>query len=142
MSVAKISHKILDWRDILQLFMKKRFNCDQCGKIFARGCNLKVHIQILHEKDFEFIVMTVAKISPKPYIWKDIYKLLMNHTKHRIEITNHSWSWEEKDSIVINVAKILLEDAIWNYFYKMFMKLIHELNCEHCGKNFTKAFNL
>ena len=69
MSVAKISHKILDWRDILQLFMKKRLNCDQCGKIFARGCNLKVHIQILHEKDFEFIVMTVAKMSPKPYIW-------------------------------------------------------------------------
>ena len=49
---------------------------------------------------------------------------------------------EERDSIVINVAKILLEDAIWNYFYKMFMKLIHEFNCEHCGKNFTKAFNL
>ena len=46
----------------------KRLNFDQCGKNFARGCNLKVHIQILHEKDFEFIVMTVAKISPKPYI--------------------------------------------------------------------------
>ena len=24
----------------------------------------------------------------------------------------------------------------------MFMKFIHELNCEHCGKYFTKAFNL
>ena len=44
-----------------------------------------------------------------------------------------------KNSIVINVATILLEDAIWKYLYKMF---IHELNCEHCGKYFTRAFNL
>ena len=48
--------------------MKKRFNCDHYGKNLARGCNLEVLTQILHEKDFEFIVMTVAKISPKPYI--------------------------------------------------------------------------
>ena len=142
MSVAKISHKILDWRDILQLFMKKRFNCDQCGKIFARGCNLKVHIQILHEKDWIHCDDCCKNFTKALYLKRHIYKLLMNHTKHRIEIKNHSWSWKEKDLIVINVAKILLEDAIWNYFYKMFMKLIHELNCEHCGKNFTKVFNL
>ena len=32
----------------------KKIPCDQCGKHFARGCNLKVHKQILHEKYFEF----------------------------------------------------------------------------------------
>ena len=64
------SHKTLDWNYKLQLFMKIR-NCDQCGKNFARGCNLydheidswiklwkspfldlkfkKGHIQIVHE---------------------------------------------------------------------------------------------
>ena len=47
---------------------EKRFNCDQCGKIFARGCNLKVHIQILHEKDTEFNCDYCGKFSPKPCI--------------------------------------------------------------------------
>ena len=28
---------------------KEKFNCDQCGKNFARGCNLKVLIQNVHE---------------------------------------------------------------------------------------------
>ena len=28
--------------------------CDLCCKNFARGCDLKVHIQIVHEKDLEF----------------------------------------------------------------------------------------
>ena len=47
---------------------EKRFNCDQCGKIFARGLNLKVHIQTLHEKDFEFNCDYCGKFSPKPCI--------------------------------------------------------------------------
>ena len=34
-------------------YMKKRFNCDECGKYFYnRESNLRVHIQIVHEKDF------------------------------------------------------------------------------------------
>ena len=46
------SDKTLDWNYKLQLFMKiKRFNCDQCGKNFARGWNLKVLIQNVHEID-------------------------------------------------------------------------------------------
>ena len=28
------------------------------------------------------------------------------------------------------------------YLKKMFMKYINELNCEHCGKYFTKVFNV
>ena len=32
----------------------KKIPCDQCGKNFASGCNLKVYKQILHEKYFEF----------------------------------------------------------------------------------------
>ena len=38
------SHKTQDWNYKSQLIMKrKRFNCDQCGKNFARGCNLNNH---------------------------------------------------------------------------------------------------
>ena len=38
------SDKTLDWNYKLQLFMKmKRLNFDQCGKNFARGCNLNDH---------------------------------------------------------------------------------------------------
>ena len=43
----------------------KRFNFDQCAKNFARGCYLKVYIEIVHEKTLNSIVITVAKISPK-----------------------------------------------------------------------------
>ena len=41
---------------VLQLFMKKfkKIYCDLCGKNFVGGCDLKVHIQIVHEKDLEF----------------------------------------------------------------------------------------
>ena len=38
------SDKTLDWNYKLQLSMKmKRLNFDQCGKNFARGCNLNDH---------------------------------------------------------------------------------------------------
>ena len=40
---------------------EERFNCDQCGKTFARGCYLKVFMK----KTLNSIVITVAKISPK-----------------------------------------------------------------------------
>ena len=30
--------------------MKKRFNCDECGKYFYRESNLRMHIQIVHER--------------------------------------------------------------------------------------------
>ena len=47
----------------------KRFNCDQCGQNLTRGWDLKVHIQIVHEKNFEFIFhflfMKVVWFSPK-----------------------------------------------------------------------------
>ena len=41
----------------------KRLNFDQCGKNFARGCYLKVYIEIVHEKSLNSIVITVAKTS-------------------------------------------------------------------------------
>ena len=40
---------------------RKRFNCDQCGKNFARGCYLKLFMK----KTLNSIVITMAKISPK-----------------------------------------------------------------------------
>ena len=105
--------------------MKKRFNCDECGKYFYRENPIWECIyKLFMKKTFNCIVITVEKISPKPLIWKNLYKLFMNHTKHWIEIINYSCSWKSKDSIVINVAKFLLEYAIWKSLYKIFMNLI------------------
>ena len=46
---------------------------------------------------------------------------------------------EERDSIMINVAKNL-------HYLKVYIEIVHkknfEFNCDHCGKNFTKVFNL
>ena len=35
--------------EIKAVYENKKFNCDQCGKYFAKGCNLKVLIQNVHE---------------------------------------------------------------------------------------------
>ena len=53
---------------------RKRFNCDQCGKNFARGCNMKLLLQNVHEIEIE--------ISPKYSIYKDIYELFINYSKY------------------------------------------------------------
>ena len=46
------SHKTQDWNYKSQLIMRrKRFNCDQCGKNFARGCNMKLLLQNVHKID-------------------------------------------------------------------------------------------
>ena len=57
-TVAKISLKSSIWKYVYKLFMNyklvqlyenEKFNWDQCGKYFARRCNLKVLIQNVHE---------------------------------------------------------------------------------------------
>ena len=96
---------------------KKRFNCDQCGKIFTRGCDLKVCLQIIYEKDLEFDCDHCGKNFTKVLIWKYIYKHLMS-TGLKLQ-----QFMKIKISIVINVANILLDDAIWKYLFKMFMKI-------------------
>ena len=50
----------------------KKIYCDLCGKNFGRGCDLKVHIQIV-QKTLNSNVMNVAKILLKP----STYKLFM-----------------------------------------------------------------
>ena len=49
------------------LWKIKRFNC---GKNFARGCVLKVHIQNIHEKDFEYNCEHFCKIFTKAFTLK------------------------------------------------------------------------
>ena len=49
------------------LWKIKRFNC---GKNFARGCVLKVHIQNIHEKDFEYNCQHFCKIFTKAFTLK------------------------------------------------------------------------
>ena len=52
MQTLNESHKTRYWNYKLQLIMKiKRFNCEQCGKHFARGCNTKLLLQNVHEID-------------------------------------------------------------------------------------------
>ena len=33
--------------------MKKKIHCDLCGKHFDRGCDFKVHIQIVQDLEFK-----------------------------------------------------------------------------------------
>ena len=49
MSVQKFHTKYWIERTYYSCSWRKRFNCDQCGKNFARGCYLKVYIEIVHE---------------------------------------------------------------------------------------------
>ena len=92
----------------------KKIPCDQCGKHFARGCNLKVHKQILHEKYFEFNCDDCGKNFSRALYLK----------KHNIK--NHHELQKTLD---------------WNYKLQLIMK-IKRFNCDQCGKNFARAFNL
>ena len=95
MQIIHESHKTLNWNYKLQLIMKiKRFNCHQCGKIFARVCNLKILKKYLWNWFMNLIVNTVTKISSKHLICKDINNLFMNLTKYWLEITNYRCSWK------------------------------------------------
>ena len=49
---------------ITTVYENKKFTWDQCDKTFARGCNLKVLIQNVHEI-YSWIVNTVTNILPK-----------------------------------------------------------------------------
>ena len=64
----------------------------------------------------------------------------MIHTKTGLKLQITAIHENKKIQLwsIINVAKIKLEDEIWKYLFKMFMKLINEIDCEECGKNFTK----
>ena len=55
----------------------KRLNFDQCGKNFARGCYLKVYIEIVHENNFEFNC---------DHCGKNFTKAFMNQTKHWMKL--------------------------------------------------------
>ena len=92
----------------------KKIPCDQCGKHFARGCNLKVHKQILHEKYFEFNCDDCGKNFSRALYLK----------KHNIK--NHHELQKTLD---------------WNYKLQLIMK-IKRFNSDQCGKNFARAFNL
>ena len=81
--------------------------------------NLKEHTQILHEKDFEFIVMTVAKISPKPYIWKEKYK-------HKTQ------DWNNKSQLIMKIKRFNCDQCGKNFARGCNMKLllqnVHEID--------------
>ena len=56
----------LDERDILQLLMKKRFNCDQCGKNLATGCNSLPKIFTNHIYKLELVSHIRVSIDRDP----------------------------------------------------------------------------
>ena len=49
-------------------------------------------------------MITVAKISPKSSIWKYVYKLFINTTKHWTEIKN-SKVFEQKGDLLNKLSK-------------------------------------
>ena len=56
----------------------KKIYCDLCGKNFARGCDLKVHIQIVHEKDLEFKCDECGKNFTKAFNIQTIHEKKYN----------------------------------------------------------------
>ena len=94
-TVAKISLKSSIWKYVYKLFMNyklvqlyenEKFNCDQCGKYFARRCNLKVLIQNVHENSW-IELWTLANISPKHSICGKSF------TKSKLWSTKALWLW-------------------------------------------------
>ena len=109
MSVAKISHTILDWRDILQLFMKEKIQL----WLMWQNTILKVFIQIVHEKDFEFNCDHCGKNFTKVFNLEICIQTL--HESHK------TLDW------ILKITAV--------YKYKKF-------NCDQCGKYFARACNL
>ena len=56
----------------------KKIYCDLCGKNFGRGCDLKVHIQIVHEKDLEFKCDECGKNFTKAFNIQTIHEKKYN----------------------------------------------------------------
>ena len=56
----------------------KKIYCDLCCKNFARGCDLKVHIQIVHEKDLEFKCDECGKNFTKAFNIQTIHEKKYN----------------------------------------------------------------
>ena len=77
--------------------------------------------------------MSIKKL--KEYKWRKNFTQI-------IGLKGHITAIHEKNSIVINVATNF---ARW-YDLKVHIQILHEkdfeFNCDHCGKNFTKALYL
>ena len=69
--------------------MKERFNCDQCGKNFTIGCNLKVFIQIVEFNcdhcGRNFTQNTGLKLQISAAVYENLFCSMMqfenSHTK-------------------------------------------------------------
>ena len=85
MSVQKFHTKYWIEKTYYSCSWRKRFNCDQCGKNFARGCYLKVYIEIVHEKNFEFNCDHCGKNFTKKYFAKGFKLKVHIQNVHEIE---------------------------------------------------------
>ena len=127
MSVQKFHTKYWIEGTYYSCSWRKRFNCDQCGKTFARGCYLKVFMK----KTLNSIVITVAKISPKlSWIRENTglkLQITVDHENKKIQL----WSMWQKFCQSIQFTKtykfFMIHKKYWieitNYTSKLFMKV-------------------
>ena len=95
-----------------------KFNYNQCGKYFAKGLKLKVHIQNVHE---------IEKITYESM--NDIMEMI--NTFRNLQNSNVKF-----------VKKKLLERKFLKYIWKMSIKDFKKYKFDECGKNFTHNIGL
>ena len=160
-TVAKISLKSSIWKYVYKLFMNyklvqlyenEKFNCDQCGKYFARRCNLKVLIQNVHENSW-IELWTLANISPKHSICgksftksqrnydcdscRKLSTQLENLNKHIMGI--HA---RQRNYKCISCGKYITKSASLMIHIKIINQGQRNHNCDYCGKFYTQMTNL
>ena len=114
-SVAKISHTILDWKDILQLFMKENI------KLWSMCSWKRLWIR-------NSIVINVAK-SNQILMWF-LWKFL--HSKTKFEDSHQECSWRQKKLQMWHLQKYLFISA----------KPSHSQECCLCDKLLLKKVKI
>ena len=85
---------------ITAVYENKKFNCDQCGKYFARWCNLKVFIQNVHEI-YSWIELWT--------LWQRFHQNIQFVTKpHAYE---HDWHFENSNVKIVKKRSLERKSA-------------------------------
>ena len=88
------------WTEITAVYENKNFNCDQCGKYFARWCNLKVLIQNVHENFMEIHIQTLNEH------WTEITAVYENKNFNCDQCGKYFARWCNLKVLIQNVHEI------------------------------------
>ena len=137
---------------LVQLYENEKFNCDQCGKYFARRCNLKVLIQNVHENSW-IELWTLANISPKHSICgksftksqrnydcdscRKLSTQLENLNKHIMGI--HA---RQRNYKCVSCGKYITKSASLMIHIKIIHQGQRNHKCDYYGKFYTQMTNL